>query len=114
MAFTLTRVNDSILDVRGKGRESTYDVKVTGSYTAGGYTINASDVGLKFFKGISVVGGDVSQLTYFPFFDYGTGYTAGQGVLPTTVKLRLGTASGTEATGALSPNVLLRIDAYGG
>ena len=114
MALTTTRVNDSTLDSWGKSRQTTFDVKITGTYSAGGYTINASDIGLMFFKGIDVVGGDVSQLTYYPFFDFGTAYSTTQGGLPTSAKLRLGTATGTEATGSLSPSVYLRISAYGG
>jgi|SRR5882672_11286906 len=110
MAFTLTRVQDG-LDVWGRTRAHVFDVQITGTYTAGGYTIAASDVGLKFFRGVIVSGGDVSQLTYFPFFDFGA---AGAGALFTTGKLRLGTATATEATGTLSPTVNLRLTFIGG
>lgn len=109
MAFTLTKVPDG-LDKWGRENVSIFDVTITGSYTAGGYTIAASDVGLKFFKGVEVSGGDVSQLTYFPFFDYGTSPLGVQ----TTGKLRLATATATEATGTLSPDVNLRLCFIGG
>jgi hypothetical protein len=108
MAFTLTKVIDGI-DAKGRDKTSIFDVQITGTY--GAYTINAGDVGLKFFKAIDVVGGDVSQLTYYPFFDFGA---AGGGLGWTVLLLRLGTASGTEATGSLSPTVNLRLMAYGG
>lgn len=110
MAFTITRVPDGD-DAWGRNKVVFKDFTITGSYTAGGYTINAADVGLKFFRSVEIVGGDVSQLTYFPFFDFGTSPTGG---LYTTGKLRLATASGTEATGALSPTVNLRLCFIGG
>lgn len=110
MAFTLTKVQDGD-NVVGRDKTATFDVQITSTYTAGGYEIDASDVGLKFFKGILIVGGDVSQLTYYPFFDFGA---AGAGGLWTTLKLRFSTASGTEATGSLSPTVNYRFQAFGG
>lgn len=109
MAFTLTRVQDGS-DVHGRNKVAIFDVAITGTYTVGGYVIAAGDVGLKAFKAIKVVGGDVSQLTYFPFFDFGA---AGQGLAWTTLKLRLGTATATEATGTISPTVNLRFEAEG-
>lgn len=109
MAFTLTKVPDG-LDKWGRENVSFFDVTITGTYTAGGYTIDAGDVGLKFFKGVEICGGDVSQLTYFPFFDFGTAPLG----LQTTGKLRLATATATEATGALSPTVNLRLGFIGG
>lgn len=109
MAFTLTKVPDG-LDKWGRENVSIYDVTITGSYTSGGYTIDATDVGLKFFKAVEVGGGDVSQLTYYPFFDFGTAPLG----LQTTGKLRLGTATATEATGSLSPDVNLRLVFIGG
>lgn len=109
MAFTLTKVPDG-LDKWGRENVSIFDVTITGTYTAGGYTIDASDVGLKFYKGVEVSGGDVSQLTYFPFFDFGTAPLG----LQTTGKLRLATATATEATGTLSPTVNLRLCFIGG
>lgn len=109
MAFTLTKVQDG-LDKWGRENVSIFDVTITGSYTSGGYTIDAGDVGLKFYKAVVVSGGDVSQLTYFPFFDYGTAPLGVQ----TTGKLRLATATATEATGTLSPTVNLRLTFIGG
>lgn len=109
MAFTLTKVRDGD-DVQGRNKVAIFDVAITGTYTSGGYTINASDLGLKSFKGIEIAGGDVSQLTYFPFFDFGA---AGQGIEWNAVKLRLATATATEATGTLSPTVNLRIKGEG-
>lgn len=110
MAQTYTAVPDGF-DVWGRNYVRTRDVALSGTYPSGGYTINAQDVGLKFFRGVDVVGGDVSQGTYFVLFDFGTSYA---GTLPTSVKLRLFTASGTEATGTLSPSVNVRLCAYGG
>lgn len=109
MAFTLTRVQDGT-DVYGRNKVAIFDVAITGSYTVGGYSIAAGDVGLKAIKGIDIVGGDVSQLTYFPFFDFGA---AGQGLAWPSAKLRLATASGTEATSTLVPAVNLRIQVQG-
>ena len=109
MAFTLTKVPDG-LDKWGRENVSIYDVTISGTYTAGGYTIDASDVGLKFYKAVEVGGGDVSQLTYFPFIDYGTSPLG----LQTTLKLRFATATGVEATGTLSPAINLRLVAIGG
>jgi hypothetical protein len=109
MAFTLTVIQDGQC-VQGNNKTSIVDVAISGSYQAGGYTINAGDVGLKSFKAIDIVGGDVSQLTYYPFFDFGA---AGGGVEWNAVKIRLGTATGTEATGSLSPAVNLRFKAEG-
>ena len=109
MGITLTKVQDG-LDLWGRERVAFFDVAITGTYTSGGYTIDANQVGLKFYKGVVVAGGDVSQLTYFPFFDYGTSPTG----LKTTGKLRLSTATATEATGTLSPTVNLRLAFIGG
>lgn len=110
MAFTLTKVQDGG-DSWGRNRVAVFDVQITGTYTAGGYTIAAADVGLKFLRGVVVSGGDVSQLTYYPFYDFAA---AGAGGLFTTGKLRLGTATATEATGTLSPTVNLRLTFFGG
>lgn len=108
MTTTITRVPDGT-DVWGRNKVAMYDFALSGAYAA--LTINASDLGLKFIRDIHVGGGDVSQLTYYPFFDYGTAVPAG---LQTSVKLRLGTASGTEASGTLTPSVNLRVVAVGG
>lgn len=108
MAFTLTKVPDG-LDKWGRENVSIFDVTISGSYTSGGYTIDATDVALKFFKGVEIAGGDVSQLTYFPFIDFGASPLG----LQTTLKLRLATATGVEATGTLSPAVNLRLVAVG-
>jgi len=109
MSFTLTKVPDGN-DAWGRDNVAIFDVTISGSYTSGGYTIDAGDVGLKFFKAVEVAGGDVSQLTYYPFFDFGTSPLG----LQTTGKLRLGTATGVEATGSLSPDVNLRLCFIGG
>lgn len=112
MAFTATAVPDG-LDVFGRNKVTFRDFKIPNpdAYTAGGYVINASDVGLKFFRGVVVAGGDVSLGTYFPMFDLGT---TPAGVLPTTGKLRFFTASGTEATGTISPTINIRLMFIGG
>jgi hypothetical protein len=104
MAFANTRVKDGD-DIWGRERIVFRDITISGTYTAGGYTIDARDVGLRFYKGVEVSGGDVSQLTYFPFIDFGTSPLDVQ----TTCKLRFATASGTEATGTLSPAINLRL-----
>ena len=114
MAFTRTRVTDSVTDAYGKSTVQYWDFDITSTYTAGGYTINAKDIGMKFFRGVTVVGGDVSLGTYFPVVDFGSVYTAAAGMLPTTLKLRFFTASGTEATGALSPAINIRLLFIGG
>lgn len=110
MAFTLTKVQDGD-DAKGRDKSAIFDVQITGDYNAGGYTIDAGDVGLKFFKSVKIAGGDVSQLTYYPFFDFGA---AGAGIGQTTGKLRLGTATTVEATSTLSPTVNLRLEFFGG
>lgn len=109
MSFTLTKVRDGDC-VQGNNKIVFFDVQISGTYSAGGYTINAGDIGLKSFKGIYITGGDVSQLTYYPFFDFGA---AGGGLEWNVLKLRLGTATGVEATGTLSPTVNLRFKAEG-
>lgn len=109
MAFTIARVPDGI-NVVGRDRQITVDITITGTYTAGGYTIAARDVGLKFFKAVKVAGGDVSQLTYYPFFDFALAVPGGS---PITGKLRFGTATATEATGTISPTIQLRLEITG-
>lgn len=110
MAFTNTRVPDGD-DVWGRNKVMIRDFTITGTYTTGGYTIAARDVGLKFFRAVEIVGGDVSQLTYFPFFDLGTS-PAGQAVI--TGKLRFATATGVEAVGTLVPDINIRLAFIGG
>ncbi len=110
MAFTNTRVPDGN-DSWGRNKVEIRDFTVTGTYTAGGYTIAARDVALKFFRAVVVAGGDVSLGTYFPTFDLGT---TPAGNAPLTGKLRLWTATGVEATGTLSPDVNVRLMFIGG
>lgn len=110
MAHTITRVPDGD-DVWGRNKIQIRDVVVT-TYVAGGIVINASDVGLKFFRSVSVVGGDAGLLTYYPYFDLGT---TPAGSVPITGKLRASTATGTEVVaGALSPNLMVRLQFIGG
>ncbi len=110
MSVTITRVPDGN-DTWGREKVEIRDFTITSTYTSGGYVINASDVGLKFFKAVVVGGGDVSLGTYFPMFDLGT---TPAGTDPTTGKLRLFTATGVEATGSLSPSVNIRLVFIGG
>lgn len=110
MAFTPTAVPDGY-DVFGRNKVMFRDYTISGTYTSGGYTIAASDVGLKFFRGVAVVGGDVSLGTYFPVFDLGT---TPAGSLQLTAKLRFFTATGVEATGSLSPAINVRLMFIGG
>lgn len=109
MAATYTRVADGN-DVWGRQRMQLLDINITGTYSAGGYTLNAAQFGLKIFRTVDIAGGDVSMGTYFPVFDFGT---SSAGKQPTTVKLRFFTTSGVEATGALSPAINIRIIATG-
>lgn len=110
MAFTITKIPD-VTDYFGKAKVEIKDFKITGTYTAGGYTVNAVDVGFKYFKAVDVAGGDVSQGTYFPLIDFGTNPAGNQ---PTSFKLRFFTATGVEATGTLSPTINVRLLLIGG
>lgn len=116
MAVSYKRVRDSI-DVWGRTRVEFKDfIAPSGTtYPSGGFVINAATFGLKIFRGIAIVGGDVSQGTYFGVFDFGTSFpSAGAQVLPATVKLRLFTASGTELSGTVgSTGYNIRIAGYG-
>jgi len=109
MAVTYTRVPDGN-DVWGRTKVQLLDITITGTYTAGGYTLSATQFQLKFFKSADIAGGDVSMGTYFPVFDFGT---SPAGKEPATVKLRFFTASGVEATGAISPTINIRVVATG-
>lgn len=110
MAIATKNVIDSLLDVWGKSRTTFVDYTITGSYTGGGYVIKAADVGLKFFRSVDIAGGDVSMGTYFPVFDFGT---ASPGSLYNSVAMRFFTASGVEATGAISPTINIRVQFIG-
>lgn len=109
MAFTYTRIPDAD-DIWGRNRIRYVDVTITGTYTTGGYTINATDVGLKFFRGVDVEGGDVSLGTYNPVVNLGT---SPAGSLPSTFKLAFYTATGVPATGTLSPSINIRLRVTG-
>lgn len=104
MTSVISQIRDG-RDVFGKHRVQYVDYALSGTY-ANNFTINATDVGMKGFVGVSVAGGDVSLGTYFPVLDLGTALA---GLTPTSVKLRLFTASGTEATGSLSVTVNVRV-----
>lgn len=112
MAISNLRVPDGN-DAWGRDKVEIRDFKIPNpdTYTVGGYVINASDVGLKFFKAVVIAGGDVSLGTYFPMFDLGT---TPQGTAPTTGKLRFFTATGVEATGTISPTINVRLMFIGG
>jgi len=110
MTTAISRIPDGD-DVWGRDREVVKDFALSGTYAA--LVIKASDVGLKFFRAVIVAGGDTSLGTYFPVVDLGNG-SAFVGTISTSATLHLYTASGTEATGALSPSVNLRLCFIGG
>lgn len=107
MTTVVTRVPDGD-NLVGRDRWVVKDYTLSGTYAA--LVINASDVGLRFFKAVDAVGGDISLATYFPVFDYGT---SPAGTSPTSVTLRLYTASGVVASGTLSPTVNIRLQFIG-
>lgn len=113
MAQIYTRVPDGD-DVWGRERVAFKDVTSAASpgYPSGGFTLNAADFGLKYFRGIDVVGGNVSQGTYGIIVDLGTSFV---GALPLTAKLRLFSALGTEVTASTDVSALkIRLQAIGG
>jgi hypothetical protein len=99
MAVSYTRVPDGN-DVWGRQRQQYLDFLAPNgtTYPAGGFPLTALQFGLKFFNEVEIAGGDVSQGTYFAIFDYGTSFA---GKRPTSAKLRLFTASGTELSGSV-------------
>ena len=116
MAFTtvISRVPDAVQESWGKHRSGAFDFNIQGTYVAGGLKINAADVGMKFFTAVDCVGGDVSLGTYFPVLVYTYPATAGTAGLPTSVLLAFYTATGVEATGAISPTINIRLQFIGG
>jgi len=108
MTTVITRVADGD-NVIGRDRSVFKDYTLSGTYAA--LTINASDVGLKFFKGVIVAGGDASLETYFPVIEYSAGGTVGApaGTSPQQVILKFVTATATAASGTLSPTINIRL-----
>lgn len=100
MSLTFTRVPDGE-DVWGRTKVTLFDVTLDNSYPlTNGYTINAQDVGLKFFKSAIVEGSNKTGGSVLPIIDLGIG-TTGAGSLPLKVALRVFTPTGG-ATGASS------------
>lgn len=99
MAVTLTRVPDGN-DYWGRNKIKFVDFQAASgtTYPSGGFVINANTFELKVFRGLKIVGGDVSQGTYFGIVDMTTAFP---GKEPPTVALRLFTASGTELSGTV-------------
>lgn len=116
MANTLTRVPDGN-DVWGRNNVVTRDLTFDGTvaYVNGtGFVVNASDLGLKFIRGIDGVGGSIGSGTLVPIFVlYGNAASAA-GVLPTSVNIRLFSALGTELVNGVYTTFTVRINAYGG
>lgn len=116
MANTITRVPDGD-DVWGRHRVVTRDITFDGTvaYVNGtGYTINASDLGLKFITGIDIGGGSIGSGTLFPVFVVSTNAASGAGTLPTSVNIRLFSAVGTELASGTFTTFTQRLCAWGG
>lgn len=94
MALTLTRVADGY-NVVGKLREAIYDVALDASYPAGGYVINAGDVGLKYLYGVRTLASLPANATTQTAMVIDLGGVTGVPVF--SVKLRT-YVSGTETT----------------
>jgi hypothetical protein len=81
MSLTLTRVVGSE-DVWGRTRTVVYDVQFDTSYPlTNGYTINASDVGLKNFLDAALVGGNKASGAVLPHLEFSLGLPASSAVL---------------------------------
>ena len=101
MSLTLSRVPDGE-DIWGRTRTTLFDVACDTSYPlTNGYTINAADVGLKFFKSARVEGANKAAGAILPMLDFGT-FVAGSAALPSAVALRLFNPTG----GATAPSTL--------
>jgi hypothetical protein len=90
MALSIKRIADGE-DVWGKFRVVYKDIVLDNSYPAGGYTINASDVGLKtLYEGVEV-GGNAASGGVLVLIDQssGLGTTSMDGVALTSLKLRV-------------------------
>lgn len=94
MALTLSKVADGE-NVKGRHRSFIFDVALDTSYPSGGYTINATDVGLKFLLGVVPLAENPANATsqYVTVRDLG-GVTK---LAVKSVKLRLYSA-GSEVT----------------
>lgn len=84
MAVTLKRVPDGD-DIWGRKRISVYDVTLDTSYPAGGYSIDARDVGLRNIYGANVVGGNLAGGRVLPHINV----NAAAGDLKSSVKFSL-------------------------
>ena len=113
MAVTYTRVPDGNDVFGGRNKIGFLDFQAASgtTYPSGGFVLSAGLFGLKFIRGIYIVGGDVSQGTYFTVYDFTTSYP---GKEPATVAIRLFTASGTELSGTVgSSGYNVRFLAFG-
>lgn len=100
MSVTLTRIPDGN-DVWGRTRVSLYDVTLDTSYpNSTGYVIQASDVGLKAFKGGSIVGSNKAAGAAIAVLDTGTN---GTGINTASLALRVFAPTGG-ATATSSPS----------
>lgn len=101
MSLTFSRVPDGE-DFWGRTHTTLFDVKLDTSYPlTNGYVINASDVGLKYFKSGRVEGSNKAGGAVLPVLDFGT-FTVNGAVEPTSVALRVFLPSG----GATAPGSL--------
>lgn len=84
MALTFTQVPDAA-DVFGKTPVFVFDIQLDDAYVTDGYTINASDIGLKALIGAQVIGGNAqAPLLNFAFV---TGASLNTKNLPSSLKL---------------------------
>lgn len=116
MANTLTRVQDGD-DVWGRNKVVFRDITFDGTvaYVNGtGFTVNASDLGLKFFRGIDIAGGSIGSGTIFPVFVLYPNAASGAGVVPTSVNIRLFSAIGTELVNGAYTTFTQRLMVNGG
>lgn len=117
MANTITRVQDSI-DYWGKSLVVPVDYTFDGTvaYVNGtGFTLNAKDIGMRFFRALEIVGGSLVAGTYLVKFLTNTADAAtASGNLPTSVNVRLFSAVGTELANGTYTTFTVRILAIGG
>jgi hypothetical protein len=99
MAITITRVPDAVGVPLAHLRTSIVDVTLDTSYVAGGYAINARDVGLGTLLGGLILGGNAAGGRVLPWLDHANA----AGEEKTSVKLMLYFPSGG---GAASPTSL--------
>lgn len=103
MALTIQRVPDGE-DAWGRFRVKVVDLILDTSYPAGGYVVNASDVGMKMVYGAQDVGGNAASGIWNFLFDVTSALATAliNGLPATSFKLRLfnGVTIATEAVTA--------------